>query len=124
MATRRDDSSDVPESLAQKAGVQTSTPEQPALEQAATAKRSSLLKSKTGERGYDFSGSYEQRRRVRFKFGVHSLAVEATLAKLFESLTMECRCMACFPNYVLVYLLLLLVPFPLCVCVCLFVCLL
>ncbi|CAI7995954.1 MLX-interacting protein [Geodia barretti] len=57
----------------------------------ATAKRSALHKPKPTEGGgYDFSGSYEQTRRVRFKFGVHSLAVEATLAKLFESLTMEC----------------------------------
>ena len=56
-------------------------------------KRSALHKPKEGEggSGYDFSDSYEQRRRVRFKFGVHSLAVEATLAKLFESLTVECR---------------------------------
>ena len=58
--------------------------------QPATAKRSALKPAEGG--GYDFSGSYDQTRRVRFKFGVHSLAVEATLAKLFESLTMECRC--------------------------------
>jgi hypothetical protein len=58
----------------------------------ATAKRSALHKPNPAEGGgYDFSGSYEQTRRVRFKFGAHSLAVEATLAKLFESLTMECR---------------------------------
>ena len=68
----------------------------------APVKRSSLLKPKTaaaaaagggggGGNGYDFSGSYEQTRRVRFKFGAHSLAVEATLAKLFENLTVECR---------------------------------
>ena len=54
-------------------------------------RRSSLHKSRAGGYGYDFSGSFEQTRRVRFKFGGHSLAVEATLAKLFESLTMECR---------------------------------
>ena len=62
----------------------------------AAAKRSALHKPRPAEGGgggggYDFSGSYDQTRRVRFKFGVHSLAVEATLAKLFESLTMECR---------------------------------
>ena len=52
----------------------------------------SLLKS--SGRGYDFSKSFEQTRRVRFNFGLdasRSLEVEATLAKLFESLTMECR---------------------------------
>lgn len=54
-------------------------------------KRGSLHTSKAGGDGYDFSSSYEQMRRVRFKFGGHSLAVEATLAKLFESLTVECR---------------------------------
>ena len=49
---------------------------------------------KASGRGYDFSTSFEQTRRVRFNFGVRgsqSLAVDATLAKLFESLTMECR---------------------------------
>lgn len=59
--------------------------------QAAGNMQSSLLKSRAGGHGYDFSGSFEQTRRVRFKFGGHSLAVEATLAKLFESLTVECR---------------------------------
>ena len=61
-----------------------------------SSKRPSLLKAKpVGASGYDFSKSFEQTRRVRFNFGTgasHSLAVEATLAKLFESLTMECRC--------------------------------
>ena len=68
---------------------QQSSPHRPAT----SAKRSALHKPKEtgGGAGYDFSGSYEQTRRVRFKFGVHSLAVEATLAKLFESLTVECR---------------------------------
>lgn len=49
---------------------------------------------KASGRGYDFSTSFEQTRRVRFNFGVRgsqSLAVDATLAKLFESLTVECR---------------------------------
>lgn len=99
--------SDVSESLEQKGGLEmrpcgqasplqsTSehSSEQPSTTTttATTTKRSSLLKPKSGEQGYDFSESFEQSRRVRFKFGVHSLAVEATLAKLFESLTMECR---------------------------------
>lgn len=89
--------SDVSESLEQKGGLETSpfgraSPSQSTSKQpSTTTKRSSLLKPKSGEQGYDFSESFEQSRRVRFKFGVHSLAVEATLAKLFESLTMECR---------------------------------
>ena len=93
--------SDVSESLEQKGGLETSlfgqaspsqaTSKQPPTTTTTTTKRSSLLKPKSGEQGYDFSESFEQSRRVRFKFGVHSLAVEATLAKLFESLTMECR---------------------------------
>ena len=67
--------------------------EQPQPAPNPAGKRSALHKPKEGEggSGYDFSDSYEQRRRVRFKFGVHSLAVEATLAKLFDSLTVECR---------------------------------
>lgn len=96
--------SDVSESSEQKGGLETSprghgsplqstskhSSKQPSAT-TTTTKRSSLLKPKTGGQGYDFSESFEQSRRVRFKFGVHSLAVEATLAKLFESLTMECR---------------------------------
>lgn len=102
--TTKDGLSDVSNSSEQKKGLETSSrgraspvqstsvhsSEQPSAA-TTTAIRSSLHKPKTGERGYDFSESFEQSRRVRFKFGVHSLAVEATLAKLFESLTMECR---------------------------------
>ena len=68
-----------------------------------TTRRSSLHKPKAGGYGYDFSGSYDQTRRVRFKFGVHSLAVEATLAKLFESLTMECRHVSINSGRILAY---------------------
>jgi hypothetical protein len=109
-ATRGDGPSDVPGTSTQKAGLQTSPHRRstqapspssdPALENqpttptntttTTTTKRSSLLKPKSGGHGYDFSGSFDQTRRVRFKFGGHSLAVEATLAKLFESLTVEC----------------------------------
>ena len=65
------------------------------------AMRSALHKPAEGEGGYDFSGSYDQTRRVRFKFGAHSLAVEATLAKLFESLTVECRWVAFVSRFLL-----------------------
>lgn len=64
-------------------------PPQPSAEQP-VPKRSLMASG----RGYDFSTSFEQTRRVRFNFGgrgSQSLAVDATLAKLFESLTMECR---------------------------------
>ena len=47
-----------------------------------------------GETGYDFSRSVENIKNKRFVFGPRdsqSLNVDATLATLFDCLTVECR---------------------------------
>lgn len=53
-------------------------------------------RAKLGPRGYDFSKlvSLDNAKNVTFNFGPRTseaLSVDATLAKLFECLTVECR---------------------------------
>ena len=53
--------------------------------------RQRQLAAVVNKQGYDFSKSVGKIENVKFDFGQSSASVDQTLAKLFDTLTVECR---------------------------------